>query len=609
VSVGRFGALRCLLPWILAASGCRATAPAAPPVTPAPVALAPSPVPPLPELGFRAGEPPWRALGISAVVRAPAATEAALDALSRTLALPTPLGRALIDVLTGPNRALRGVPLRRALFDSLDPAASLVLVTLAPGIGVTGGTAWGLAFRDAAAARRVLAQVGLETARAGGASTRRLTDGSVVHAGVHGRTLFFSTTPRLISVAGPLIEALAARPPEHLATVSVFPQALPVGAAVLGGGLEAIVTKALRDERAKPAARPGNGASRPFAITDGLVVTAGLASRLVGNVVADTRAVRLELDLDEHVGLALRLAVEPIAGSKLESGLRPPTPAKIDPRLLGPSSGLLLGWGMKSGGPTWFEDVFDASGPAGRALHADWSAWRRLLAGPGSCKAGLPLATLPTSLCAQPLARGVKSAEILRRNLSLARDTSAWLREIGMVGLSAPEVRLAGDAVEIDQDTDIQGEPAAVRARRHTQLGGAIRHTVLMAHAADGLYAWAPDRQTAAAALAHPAPGAPPSPAEAAVLAHAEGADVVVMLDAASMTKDFLGTLTDPRIRQGFVMLGGIRGVTELHLPLGLTLRTGDRAAFELQVPVESLRNVADVVRPYMGVMGASAKP
>jgi len=130
-----------------------------------------------------------------------------------------------------------------------------------------------------------------------------------------------------------------------------------------------------------------------------------------------------------------------------------------------------------------------------------------------------------------------------------------------------------------------------------------------MARAADGLYAWAPDRQIAAAALAHPAAGGPPSPATAAVLAHAEGADIVVLMDAVSVTEDLFEVLPDPRIRQASVMLSGIRGVAELRLPLGLTVRTGDRAAFELQVPVESLRNVADVVRPYMGVMGAAAQP
>ncbi len=595
-----------LLACLVAMSGCRATAPTATPITPAraPVVIAPPLAPPLPELVFRAGEPPWRAVGVSVVVSAPAATESALDGLSSKLALQTPLGHALIDVLTG--RSLRGVPLRRALFDSFDPAAPLVLVTLAPGIGVTGGTCWGLTFRDAAAARRALAQVGVETARAGGASTRRFADGSIVDVGVHGRTLLFSTTPRLISVAGPLVEALAARPPAHLATVSLFPQALPVGAAVLGSGLEALVTTALRDLRAK-ATRADHGVSA-FAVTDGLMKTAGLAARLAGNVVADTQAVRFEVDLDEHVGFALRLAVEPTEGSTLANGLRPPTPAKIDPRLVEPDVNLLVAWGMKGQSPLWLDPVFDASGAAGKALHADWTAWRRLIAGPGGCKGSLPIAGTKTTVCAQPFARGVKSAEILRRNLSLASDTSAWLRELGAVGLAAPKLRLVGDVIAIEQNTDIPGESASVRARRHERLGGAIQRSVFMARAADGLYAWAPDRQTAVTALAPPTSGAP-SLATAAVLAQAEGADVVVLMDAVSVTKDLLEVLPDPRIHQASVMLSGIRGLAELHLPLGLTVRTGDRAAFELQLPLESLRNIADVVRPYMGVMGAQAKP
>jgi hypothetical protein len=594
------GALVCLL----ATSGCRATVPAAPPV--APVFVAPPPVPPLPELVFRAGAPPWRALGVSVVVRAPAATEAALDALSRELALPTPLGHALLDVLTAPNRSLRGVPLRRALFDSLDPAAPLVLVALAPGIGVTGGTAWGVAFRDAPAARRALAQVGVETARAGGASTRRLTDGAIVDVGVHGHTLLLSTTPRLISVAGPLIEALASRPPEHLAIVSVFPQALPVGAAVLGSGLETLVTTALRATRVKTDAQRGKGVAPRLEATDGMLASSGRLARLVGGALADTRAVRLELDLDASLGFALRFIVEPADGSALARSLATPTPARLDPRLRTSGSDVLFAWGRAPASQSWLYDVFGASGPAGEAFVADAEAWWGLFTGPGTCRGGGAL-MMTTSVCAQPLARGVRPADLFRRYAAFERDQVAWAREIGVNGISSPQVRVTPDALEIAFDTDVAGEPAATRARRHEMLGGSVRRSVLMARTAEGLYASAPDRRAALAALA--ARGAPPSPALAAVLARGEGADVVAALDPVSLARRAFEASPDPEVRSVASLLKGIQGLADLRAPLGFTLRTGARAAFELQVPVESLRNVADVVRPYMGVMGAAAEP
>ena len=56
-------------------------------------------------------------------------------------------------------------------------------------------------------------------------------------------------------------------------------------------------------------------------------------------------------------------------------------------------------------------------------------------------------------------------------------------------------------------------------------------------------------------------------------------------------------------------MMGGIRGLSSLRLPLAFTERTGARATIEMQVPALSLRNLVVVVRPYMGVMGVRARP
>ena len=66
---------------------------------------------------------------------------------------------------------------------------------------------------------------------------------------------------------------------------------------------------------------------------------------------------------------------------------------------------------------------------------------------------------------------------------------------------------------------------------------------------------------------------------------------------------------TDPKLHEALVMLRAIHGFDELHAPVGLTARTGARAAYELHLPFETLRNVAGLMRPYMGVMGATPRP
>ena len=501
------------------------------------------------------------------------------------------------------------MPLRRVLVDRLDPALPVVFVALAPGIGVSGGYCWGLAFRDAADARRTLDELGVETARRGGESTRRLPDGSMANLGVHGRTLLFSPTARLCSVAGPLVEALQRRGTAHVAAISIFPQALPVGAAVLGGSFETLLTAALRKEREKRAAAPANAAPAAFSITDGLVAITTRMARMLGSVVADTRAARLELDLDEQVGLALRVVVEPVEGSALARSVAERTPIRVDPRVRTSDGNFVFAWGAPMSPSSWLGDFFDASGPAGRTFHADAVAWRRLFVGPLSCAGDLGLGGI-TSVCAQPLARGVKTADIFRRYAAYTKDVAATIKELGLAGPPAPKVKVARDVLEIEQDTDVPGEAALVRARRHELLGSAIRRTVLMTRPAEGLVAWAPDRAAATAApAARAAPAPPPSAALVAVLARADGADLALALDLVSILKGVFEATTDPKLHQALVMLRAIRGFDELHAPIGLTARTGARAAYELQLPFETLRNVAGLMRPYMGVMGATPKP
>jgi hypothetical protein len=546
--------------------GCATSSTGAPPAgapTPAagPAAKAPPP-PPLPELVFRAGEPPWRALGISIVLASPKSTEASLDALGAKLGWPLRIGGLFFDgVSDNDPEDLHGLKLGRQMLDQLDPARPVVFVVLGPGIGVNSGDCWGLAFRDAAGARRGLAFLGVETGRTGGESARRLPDGTTVVAGVHERTLLISTSPRMLAAAGPLVEALQAGHVEHVLTAAVYPQIFPVGAGVIAAGLDAAVTSELQKARDQQAAERGRGETPRVVVTDGLVATARHLARRLAEVVADTHAARIELDLDEKVGLAMRVVVEPLEGSALARALTPPTPFRLDARLDGASATHLLVWGAPPGTPSFVDEVFDASGRAGKALHAEHDKWRRLFAGPASCAGGLRDAP-GAWLCAQPFARGAKAADVSRRYTAFSKALVAWLREVGFT-------------------------PASV-------------HPAVAARTEAGLFAMAPERKTADAALAvRVAPSAPP-PALASILAHAEGADVLVAVDFVGMIRDATATLLEPAVKVPLSKLGALRGFLDLRAPIGLTARSGARAAYELQVPFETLRDLSSFAKPYV---------
>jgi hypothetical protein len=553
---------------LLGGAGCAtALGPPPPKVAPPPPA-APAPAPAeasLPDLVFRAGEPPWRALGVSVVIGSPASLETSLDVLGAKLGLTDHIGRRFLEGMTSTSEEeLSGVKLTPQILDLLDRARPVVFIMLGPGIGVSSGDCWGLAFRDAAGARRGLALLGVETSRAGGESTRRLPDGTAVVAGVHGRTLLFSTTPKTLAVAGPLVEALQAGHVEHVASVAVYPQIFPVGADVIGAGFESGLVAELEKTRAEQRAK--RGPAPRFAVTDGLIATARHLARRFAQVVADTRVARLELDLDDRVGFALRVAFEPVEGSALARTLTPPTPFGVDPRLRGSSAPYLLSWGAPPGGPSVLDDLFEASGPAGKALHAEHDKWRRLFAGPGSCAHGLPAAPAAW-LCAQPFARGVKAAEVVRRYAAVSKALTAWLHEIG--------------------------------------VAASLPRSVAAARPEAGLYAGAPERKAAEAALAARIAPAPPPPALASLLAHAEGADVIVALDLVRLLTDGAATLPQPDLQGPFAKLGALQGFTAVRASFGLTARSGARAAYELQVPFETLRDVITFVRPYLTGLGA----
>jgi hypothetical protein len=578
----------------LAVAGCATAPPPAPPVT---VAAVPPPgPPPLPDLTFRAGEPPWGAMALSVVLAAPAAFETSLDALSRDIGLGEPIGRALVEGLGRAPQRLHGVAVDRALLDGLDPVLPVVFVTLAPGLGVKGGSCWGLAFRAPEDARHALDIAGVETARAGGESTRLLPDGTTVHAGVHGRTLLLSTTPRQIAVAGGLVEALQARPVEHLATAAVYPQVMPVGVGLMGTMFERWLTAVLRRAQAASASAPAKSPAAKITLTDGIINAFGVAARLAGGVVADTRTARLEIDLDPRLGVTARLVIEPAAGSALARTLAVTKPFRLDPRLRAFAASAFVASGGAVDGSGAAGEFLDASGPAGKKLHADFATWARLFPSPTSCAINLGLAS--TTVCTHEPGLAAKPGVAARAWVALTKDSMAWAREGGWSSqMPEPKVKISGDLLETEIDTDRPNDSPVVRARRHERLGGSIRRTVTVLRPADGLEVIGPDRRATAAALDALAKPSGPHRELDAILERAGGADLVAVLDLASLSTDVSFEIANEPLRRALDASVNDPGLAVERALVVFTARTGDRATYELAVPLETLRAVAALAR------------
>src|SRR5262249_10798455 len=178
--VGAWAGLAMLL------AACATTAPARPPAAPAPIAAAAPARAAIPDVTFRAGPPPRGAVGVTASIVAPAVIAARLDALA---ALAGPGATLRAEVYEALGSALEILRLPPGTLDTLDGRMPIGSVFLAQGLGVTSAFCTGATFKDGAAARAALDRLGVELARLGPESTRRLPSGPIIYAGVHGRTL------------------------------------------------------------------------------------------------------------------------------------------------------------------------------------------------------------------------------------------------------------------------------------------------------------------------------------------------------------------------------------------------------------------------------------
>jgi len=142
-------------------AGCKTAAPAAPVATLANAPLAASqsngtqPSDAAAEPVLKPASVAAEAWGMSLVVASPMKLVADLDALSKSLQLPMPLGQSFLPMLTG-GFSRGGVNLSRETIDRLDVARPLAVIWLARGSDVPPGWCAAVAFKERAFALEAL---------------------------------------------------------------------------------------------------------------------------------------------------------------------------------------------------------------------------------------------------------------------------------------------------------------------------------------------------------------------------------------------------------------------------------------------------------------------
>ena len=173
-----------------ALAGCKTAAPAAPAATPAPQ---PNATGAAVELALKPASAAAGAWGMSVLVASPMKLVVDLDALSKSLALPMPLGQSLLPTLTS-WLSPGGVTVTRETLDHLDLTHPLAVVWLVRGSDAPAGWCAAIAFKEHTSALDALQKMGTAGAQSEGTIERRLPSGDLVWGAVKDRQLLLSSS-------------------------------------------------------------------------------------------------------------------------------------------------------------------------------------------------------------------------------------------------------------------------------------------------------------------------------------------------------------------------------------------------------------------------------
>jgi hypothetical protein len=216
--------------------------------------------------------------------------------------------------------------------------------------------------------------------------------------------------------------------------------------------------------------------------------------------------------------------------------------------------------------------------------------------------AGAPI----TMLCAFQLRPGVTPDRALRAYEDMTRGAQAWQDEL--MGAKKSQVKMKRSKELLEVEIRMPQMDPATRAMQKTMWGGDVQKYVLAVR----------DGRVIQAMGAKPREiletwGKTSGPANAPIFAAAatrtKGADVLIFTDPVAFFGSMIKTAQDPSVKQASAMMNAVPGLADLKAPMVISLWGGKTSALDIQLPFQTLANLAQVVRPFMGMMGAPPPP
>jgi hypothetical protein len=527
-----------------------------------------------------------------------------LDAFGRSLQLPVSLGQMAFDQLLrarGPAMMLNPAQLER-----LAPDQSMTLVMRA---GNGGDVCGALTFKTVELARHTVEELVPAAKRTGGALGWQLTKDAWI--GLSGRALLTAGSyDGLVSMGALALEAQRA-PRDGQVMFTVYPQNLARAQGMPLATLVEVAATAMSaklDESAKAAAPPPKGKKPPSKKGDkdaAPQLTPAMNRMLVAffkvaaQPIVESEAVHLSLKLGPTDGLRLRTEIVPLPGSP-SAGRTKALPYTLDAKLaVSDDRNLVFAFGEAGAGVAALIKAFGSSGPAGQAMSQRFATVVNELIGAGSCaaKSVAPL----DNLCAFQLRPGVTPERALDGYAQAFKASAAWQNEVMGKKSSKVTVKRSKDLVEID--VVMPNPDPRSRAMQKAMWGGDLQKYAVAVRDGRLVQAQGTRPKETLQRWSEPAK-AGGAPIFDAVASQTKGADVLMFVDLLSFLGAAGKAADDPSVKQVGVMMNAVPGLAELRAPLVIAVWNGKTTAVDLQFPHQSLVNLAQVVRPFMGMMG-----
>ena len=404
------------------------------------------------------------------------------------------------------------------------------------------------------------------------------------------RTLLFATTPGVLRTGGALAIEAQHAPRDGQVVIKLHPHSM--GARNEIAEFVRSTTKSIDEELQKDL--PGEKSKRINAGTRRLVVAALTA---LTQPIADARSVQIAARLDRKSGFLFQIDIEHPAPRAAAQ------PFATDPALpIADDRTTVFAMGHNPAVMDVLTSAMSGTGRFGKSLAKGLDTFLTTLVAGASCTVSFAPPPM-TVICAFPLRPGVTPKRALDGYAAMLNHVQGWNDEVVGRGIVKTKVKRSKDVIEIET-TKFESDPTERAVRVALYGGDTIRSAVAVRDGRLFQVQGANPRELLRQIGAQKSDMAK-APILTATLARHRGAEGLAYFDFLSLFTATTRGVRYPAAKQVIAMMGAVPGLTELRAPLVLTLRGGATTGIDVQIPFQAFVNVAQVVRPFMGLMGA----